>query len=89
MGVSGGRVMLLRRLLLVLLPVCFLCWVCFWLRIFVLIAFRYVIGVVGIGRPFLYAFSAYGLDGVDRALQILNVSTLDATAFWLCFCCEH
>ncbi|KAJ3477830.1 hypothetical protein NLI96_g10198 [Meripilus lineatus] len=27
---------------------------------------------VGIGRPFLYAFSAYGLDGVDRALQILN-----------------
>ena len=29
---------------------------------------------VGIGRPFLYAFSAYGVDGVDHALQILQVS---------------
>ena len=28
---------------------------------------------VGIGRPFLYAFSAYGVDGVDKALQILHV----------------
>ncbi|KIY44772.1 hypothetical protein FISHEDRAFT_50682 [Fistulina hepatica ATCC 64428] len=27
---------------------------------------------VGIGRPFIYAFSAYGTDGVDRALQILH-----------------
>ncbi|KAL0955813.1 hypothetical protein HGRIS_002019 [Hohenbuehelia grisea] len=27
---------------------------------------------VGIGRPFLYAFSAYGVDGVDHALQILH-----------------
>ncbi|KAJ3890084.1 FMN-dependent dehydrogenase-domain-containing protein [Lentinula edodes] len=27
---------------------------------------------VGIGRPFLYAYSAYGPDGVDRALQILH-----------------
>lgn len=27
---------------------------------------------VGIGRPFLYAFSAYGVDGVDKALQILH-----------------
>ncbi|KAK2463103.1 hypothetical protein APHAL10511_004758 [Amanita phalloides] len=26
---------------------------------------------VGIGRPFLYAFSAYGLEGVDKALEIL------------------
>lgn len=29
---------------------------------------------VGVGRPFLYAFSAYGTDGVDKALQILKVS---------------
>ncbi|KAJ3748598.1 FMN-dependent dehydrogenase-domain-containing protein [Lentinula detonsa] len=28
---------------------------------------------VGIGRPFLYAYSAYGPEGVDRALQILHV----------------
>ncbi|TFY72153.1 hypothetical protein EVG20_g845 [Dentipellis fragilis] len=27
---------------------------------------------VGIGRPFLYAFSTYGVDGVDHALDILN-----------------
>ncbi|KAL0265198.1 Cytochrome b2, mitochondrial precursor [Diplodia seriata] len=27
---------------------------------------------VGIGRPFLYAMSAYGLPGVDRALQLLK-----------------
>ncbi|KAL9712066.1 hypothetical protein Ac2012v2_005142 [Leucoagaricus gongylophorus] len=27
---------------------------------------------VGVGRPFLYAFSSYGLEGVDRALQILH-----------------
>ncbi|KZT72246.1 hypothetical protein DAEQUDRAFT_809145 [Daedalea quercina L-15889] len=27
---------------------------------------------VGIGRPFLYAFSAYGQEGVERALQILH-----------------
>lgn len=27
---------------------------------------------VGIGRPFLYAMSAYGLDGVDRAMQLLK-----------------
>jgi L-lactate dehydrogenase (cytochrome) len=26
---------------------------------------------VGIGRPFLYAMSAYGVDGVDRAMQLL------------------
>lgn len=29
---------------------------------------------VGIGRPFLYAYSAYGVDGVDKALSILKVS---------------
>lgn len=29
---------------------------------------------VGIGRPFLYAFSSYGLDGANKALQILHVS---------------
>jgi L-lactate dehydrogenase (cytochrome) len=27
---------------------------------------------VGIGRPFLYAMSAYGLSGVDRAMQLLK-----------------
>jgi L-lactate dehydrogenase (cytochrome) len=27
---------------------------------------------VGIGRPFLYAMSAYGLQGVDRAMQLLK-----------------
>ncbi|KAH8994428.1 FMN-dependent dehydrogenase-domain-containing protein [Lactarius akahatsu] len=27
---------------------------------------------VGIGRPFLYAFSTYGVEGVDHALQILQ-----------------
>ena len=31
---------------------------------------------VGIGRPFLYAFSTYGVDGVDHALQILQVCYL-------------
>ena len=29
--------------------------------------------IVGIGRPFLYAFSSYGQDGVERALKILQV----------------
>jgi hypothetical protein len=28
---------------------------------------------VGVGRPFLYAFSSYGEEGVCKALQILNV----------------
>lgn len=28
--------------------------------------------LVGVGRPFLYAFSSYGVDGVDKALQILH-----------------
>ncbi|KAG6840759.1 hypothetical protein C0991_004609, partial [Blastosporella zonata] len=27
---------------------------------------------VGVGRPFLYAFSAYGPEGIDKALQILH-----------------
>lgn len=27
---------------------------------------------VGIGRPFLYAMSAYGFDGLDRAIQLLK-----------------
>ncbi len=31
---------------------------------------------VGIGRPFLYAFSTYGVNGVDHALQILQVGCL-------------
>ena len=29
--------------------------------------------IVGIGRPFLYAYSSYGAEGIDRALQILHV----------------
>ncbi len=29
---------------------------------------------VGVGRPFLYAFSSYGFEGMDHALNILNVS---------------
>jgi len=28
---------------------------------------------VGVGRPFLYAFSSYGYEGMDKALQILHV----------------
>lgn len=28
---------------------------------------------VGVGRPFLYAFSSYGQEGVESALQILHV----------------
>jgi L-lactate dehydrogenase (cytochrome) len=31
---------------------------------------------VGIGRPFLYAMSAYGLPGIDRAMALLKVSFL-------------
>jgi hypothetical protein len=31
------------------------------------------LGKVGVGRPFLYAFSSYGEEGVCKALQILNV----------------
>jgi hypothetical protein len=27
---------------------------------------------VGVGRPFLYAMSAYGQPGVERAMQILK-----------------
>lgn len=27
---------------------------------------------VGIGRPFIYAYSAYGEDGVNRAMEILR-----------------
>jgi len=27
---------------------------------------------VGVGRPFLYAFSSYGQDGVEKALKILR-----------------
>lgn len=38
--------------------------------------------LVGIGRPFIYAFSAYGTEGVDKALQILNVRLLS------CFFCS-
>jgi L-lactate dehydrogenase (cytochrome) len=35
-----------------------------------------IITAVGIGRPFLYAFSSYGQDGVEKALQILRVRHL-------------
>jgi L-lactate dehydrogenase (cytochrome) len=42
----------------------------------------WVIGIaVGIGRPFLYALSSYGTDGVDRALQILRVC-FKISLFW-------
>lgn len=34
----------------------------------------------GIGRPFLYAMSAYGLPGVDRAMQLLKGQTLPCGA---------
>jgi len=27
---------------------------------------------VGVGRPFLYAYSSYGLEGMEKALRILN-----------------
>ena len=27
---------------------------------------------MGVGRPFLYAFSSYGYEGVDHALNILH-----------------
>jgi FMN-dependent dehydrogenase len=33
-----------------------------------------IMHAVGIGRPFLYAFSAYGQEGVEHALSILRVS---------------
>jgi isopentenyl diphosphate isomerase/L-lactate dehydrogenase-like FMN-dependent dehydrogenase len=29
---------------------------------------------VGVGRPFLYAYSAYGQEGVEQAFRILHVS---------------
>lgn len=29
---------------------------------------------VGIGRPFIYAYSAFGQEGVEQALRILHVS---------------
>ena len=43
---------------------------------------------MGVGRPFLYAFSAYGLEGVDKALQILHVSKMHSNlcyipSYWL------
>ena len=42
--------------------------------------------VVGIGRPFLYALSSYGQEGVERALQILhvpwNLSLCQLALFW-------
>lgn len=33
---------------------------------------------VGVGRPFLYAFCAYGQEGVERAIQLFRVSASDA-----------
>ena len=35
---------------------------------------------VGIGRPFLYAFSVYGQEGVEQALRILQVSLVPVLA---------
>ena len=43
--------------------------------------FGVVFIAVGIGRPFLYALSSYGTDGVDRALQILRVCFKNSL-FW-------
>lgn len=37
---------------------------------------------VGIGRPFLYAMSAYGLAGVDRAMQLLKVGQVPTPHFF-------
>lgn len=39
---------------------------------------------VGIGRPFLYAFSSYGQEGVEKALRILHVWLLH-TLPWFCY----
>jgi isopentenyl diphosphate isomerase/L-lactate dehydrogenase-like FMN-dependent dehydrogenase len=35
---------------------------------------------VGVGRGFLYAFSSYGQEGVERAIEILrvNITTIDS-----------
>lgn len=32
---------------------------------------------VGVGRAFIYAFSSYGQEGVEKAIKILHVSELD------------
>lgn len=32
---------------------------------------------VGVGRPFLYAFCAYGQEGVERAIQLFRVGASD------------
>lgn len=43
-----------------------------------------------LGRPFLYAYSAYGTDGVDRAIQILkdememNMRLIGKSCFRIC-----
>lgn len=49
-----------------------------------LIPVLFLICEVGIGRPFLYAFSSYGSEGVERALQILHVSGLSDIFFHSC-----
>ena len=36
--------------------------------------------IVGVGRPFIYAFSAYGTEGVERALQILKAILFSSSA---------
>lgn len=41
---------------------------------------------VGIGRPFLYAMSAYGLPGVDRAMQLLKVCFFPALSSIQMYC---
>lgn len=37
---------------------------------------------VGIGRPFLYAYSSYGQDGINRAIEILDVSCIVWNSNW-------
>lgn len=46
-----------------------------------MVLLSYVIVIVGIGRPFLYAYSSYGAEGIDKALQILHVCSTSSTTF--------
>jgi L-lactate dehydrogenase (cytochrome) len=39
---------------------------------------------VGVGRGFLYAFSSYGQEGVERAIEILRVSKLARARVLVC-----
>lgn len=41
--------------------------------------------IVGIGRPFLYAYSSYGPEGIDQALTILRVSAQRDAVFFITY----